>query len=198
MNDMKKGLAGVTFSALLAIGVVHAASIASVALTGFIQNGTVTNDAASTANITSVVYSLGPAGDGIATWDGSTGGGVASDFLSNPSFFQTVTWSGLSVAPGTVFNFGGLDIDLIQTLNPLSVTGSILDDTGASLVGAFVTVTWSDGASGTSPLLQQAWIQPQQFDIASNGAAVPEPGVLGLLGLGALMMVLAARRRRAA
>lgn len=197
---MKKSLAGLAFSAVLAVSAVHAASIASVTLSGFIQNGSVANNAASTANITSVVYGLGPPGDGIATWDGSSGtdGGVASNFLSNPNWFQTITWSGLSIAPGAAFNFGGLDIDLILTLNPLDVTGGILDNTGASLVGAFMTVTWSDGSFGTQPLAQTPWDVNQSFRIVSNGAAVPEPGVLGLLALGALVLGVAARRRRAA
>lgn len=199
MKDIKKRLAGLAFSAVLAASAVHAGSIASVSLTGFIQNGSVANNAASSANITSVVYSLGPAGDGIATWDGSTGapGGVASGQLSDPNYFQTVTWSGLSVAPGAAFDFGGLDIDLIETLNPLVVTGGVLDNTGSSLVGAFMTVSWGDGSFGTQALAQTPWATNQAFRIVSNGAvAVPEPGVIGLLGLGALIMGVAARRRR--
>lgn len=198
--DLKQKLAGLFLATVLAASGVQAASIASVMLNGpqYIQSGSVTNDAASTASIASVVYSLGPAGDGIATWDlsASSGGGVPSDGLSNPEFAQTITWSGLAVAPGATFSFSGLDIDLIETLNPLVVTGGILDETGSSLVGAFVTVTWSDGSFGTGPLAQRPWSANQSFRIVSNGAAtVPEPGALGLFGLGALMLVVAARRR---
>lgn len=195
---MKRVIAGLLAGTLLAAGSVHAASIASVSLSGFIQNGTVSNNAASAANITSIIYGLGPAGDGIATWDTENAGGTTSDHLSNPQYFQTVTWGGLAIAPGADFSFSGLDIDLIQTLIPLSVTGAVLDDVGTSVVGAFVTVNWSDGTSGTTPLAQQAWSVDQSFRIVSDGAVVPEPGALGLLGLGALMMVVAARRRRAA
>jgi hypothetical protein len=194
---MRKIIAGLLASALLSASAAQAASIASVSLTSFIQDGNILNNAASTANITSVVYSLGPAGDGIATWDGTSGtsGGVASDFLSDPNWFQTVTWSGLSVAPGASFNFSGLDIDLIVTLVPLNVTGGIIG-AGSSLVGAFMSVTWSDGSFGSTPLAQQDWGLNQNFRIESNGAAVPEPGALGLLALGGLLMVVVARRRR--
>jgi hypothetical protein len=187
-------------SALFSAGATQAASVASVSLTDFIQVGSIENNALSTANITSVVYSLGPAGDGIATWDGTSGtsGGVASDPLSDPNWFQTITWSGLSIAPGAAFNFSGLDIDLIVTLVPLDVTGGIIG-AGPSLVGAFVSVTWSDGSSGSTPLAQQDWGVDQNFRVVSGGAAVPEPGALGLLALGGLlMMVVVARRRRPA
>lgn len=82
----------ISMSAFMATA--NAASTATATLSGFLQSGLIANDAASTGSITSVIYSLGTAADGIATWDGGTGGGVASDFLSDPRYFQTVTWSG--------------------------------------------------------------------------------------------------------
>ncbi len=184
-------------AALMMASPAAAASIASVTLNGgsFLQSGSVLNNGSSTANITSVVYSLGAPADGIATWDGSTGGGVASDNLANPNFFQTVTFAGLSVAPGDVFNISGLDIDLIVTLAPLDVTGIILDNFGSSLANAFVTVGWSDGSQGTGDLAETPWSTSQSFRILSAPVNVPEPGMIGLLGLGLAAWTTARRRK---
>jgi hypothetical protein len=168
----------------------NATSLATASLTFFDQNGTVTNNAASTANITSVVYSLGTAGDGIATWDlfGNNGaaGGVASDFLSNGQHFQTVTFSGLNIAAGSSFSFGSLDIDLIQTLTPLSVTGGVLDTVGTSLVGALMTIFWSNGDTATTNLVQQAWATTQNLSFTGAPAvsAVPVPAAAWLFATG--------------
>ena len=170
----------ISMSAFMATA--NAASSATATLSSFIQNGLIANDAASTGNITSVIYSLGTAADGIATWDGGTGGGVASDFLSDPSYFQTVTWSGLNVAAGDTFNFSGLDIDLITTFSPLSVTGGVLDTNGSSLVNATLSLIWSDGSTGTVNLVQQAWETTQNLAISSAVSAVPLPAAVWLLG----------------
>lgn len=170
---------------------------ADVNLFTYIQYGTISNDNSSTANIVKVVYDLGTAADGIATWDRNPNpalsGGVASNFLSNNRHFQTLTWSGLSVAPGDNFNFRGLDIDLIQTLSPLSVTGTTLDSNGSSLVNASVSIFWDNGTSGSASLAQQAWSQTQNLTITS---AVPEPSTIALMlgGLG-LVGFMAARRQ---
>lgn len=172
------------------------ANTVTVDLSSFLQITDVANSATSTSSVTSVLYSLGAAGDGIATWDTGTGGGVASDFLSDPTYFQTVTWSGLSLGAGLSTTFGSLDIDLIETLAPLSVTGGVLDEVGTSLANAFVTVNWADGSFGTASLAQSAWRDDQQLSISSV-AAVPLPAAFPmlLLGMGVLGGVAARRRR---
>jgi hypothetical protein len=187
-----------SMGAVLCLGMglsLHAAPVSATAsLTNFLQDGSITNNAVS-ANIVQVVYSLGPAGDGISTWDGSSGtdGGTPSDFLSAPNWFQTITWSGLSVAPGGSFSFGGLDIDLIVTLAPLDVTGAIIGD-GPSLVGAYVRVLFDDGQIASAALLQQDWGTDQTLTLNAD-AAVPEPSAYLMISsaLGLLAMM---RRKR--
>jgi hypothetical protein len=196
---------GVIASAALTIlGATSAfASTASVSLTDILQSISVSNDGGSSANIETIIYSLGTPGDGIATWDTRTGGGTASDFLSDPRYFQTVTWSGLSIAPGASFATAGfaLDIDKIVTLSPLSVTGATSTeqntDPGISLSNAFVSVFWSDGSSGSAGLLQQPWNLDQQLRINSQAGVIPLPASLPLLFAGLLGFVGLRRFRRA-
>lgn len=165
----------------------NAANLATANLTFFNQRGTIANDAASTASITSVVYTLGTAGDGVATWDlqGNSGaaGGVASDFLSNSRYFQTVTFGSLNVAAGSSFTFGALDIDLIQTLTPLSVITPI-DTVGTSLARASISIFWSNGDSATTSLVQQTWETTQNLNFTGAISSVPEPATAWLFATG--------------
>lgn len=179
---MKTSSLVLLFIGMMTSSVASAALISTATLSGFIQNGTVTNNIGNSAAIESIVFDLGTAGDGIATWDNNLAGGVASNFLSNARYFQTVTWSSLNVVSGDSFVFSGLDIDLIQTISPLSVTGSVLDNVGTSLVNASLSIFWDNGSSGSVALNQQAWSTTQNLTI--NAANVPEPASLALLGLG--------------
>ncbi|MDO8959709.1 MAG: PEP-CTERM sorting domain-containing protein [Rhodocyclaceae bacterium] len=196
---MKKVMYAIAFSSALATGAVEASSIASVSLDGgdYLQSISVLNNSSSTANISSVIYSLGTAANGIATWDTRTGGGVASNFLSDPQWFQTLTFGSLSVAPDGIFSIApfSLDIDLILTLSPLDVTGGTIDYDGTSLANAFVTINWSDGSTGTQALAQTGWTTNQNFRISSEGV-VPEPASMALLGIGLAGLSFMRRKQR--
>jgi hypothetical protein len=189
---MRKILAAIALSSVAFSA--SATGVATVNLSSFIQNGTVTNGAASTSNITSIVYTLGTAGDGIATWDSNGGsalsGGTPSDLLSNNNWFQTITFSGLNVAAGSSFSFNNLDIDLITSLSPLSVTGGVLDDVGTSLINASMSIFWGNGETATTKLIQQAWILDQNLSFKAAPSAIPVPAAAwlfatGLAGFGA-------------
>lgn len=176
----------------------NAANMAVVTINNYLQNGIITNDAASTANITSIIYDLGAPVNGGATWDSNEGTtlskGVASNFLSNNRWFQTITFNGLNVAPGSTLSFSGylngLDIDLIDTLSPLSVNDKTLDEIGTSLANATMIVFWSNGDSARAKLSQKAWKFSQDLNFSAATSAVPVPaaawlfasGLVGLLG----------------
>jgi hypothetical protein len=171
-----------------------AAQAVTVRLSGatFLQSGSFVNDTASAA--TSFVYSLGAPAGGVATWDGA-GTGTPGEFLADPDFFQTITWSGLAVAPGGTFTFTGLDIDLIATLTPLSVDAATIDDVGTSLRNAFVAVGFANGSTCRASLRQTGWRVDQSLNCTTS-VPVPEPAAWTLLALGLGLAAGASARRR--
>ena len=163
----------------------------------FIQSGSVTNTSAADS-IVAVIYSLGTAADGIATWENYLESPLPftrSDALTDGAHYQTITFSGLSIAPGGTFNFSGLDIDLILTLLPLNVTSGIIDNAGTSLKNASISVLFSGGGMASAELNETGWTVSQNLKLGEV-AAVPEPGSIFLLGLGLSGLALAARRQR--
>jgi hypothetical protein len=193
--SMKKLMAALSASLLMASASAYAAPSASVFLNGnsFIQAGSVTNDAGSGANLISFRYGLGTPDVGIATWELFGDTATHTDFLSDGVHYQTATW-GMSIAPGNIFNFSGLDIDLIESLNPLSVTGSVLDNVGTSLRNAYVSLVWDDQSTATCALNQSPWQTNQTIACVSGGGNnVPEPGTLALAALG--LLAFASRRK---
>lgn len=187
-------IAAVMFGA--ALSVAQAAPIASVALSGssFLQAGSVTNSQGEGHSIVRITYTLGTPEVGVATWE-TEGSGTASDFLSDPNWFQTVTWSGLNIADGDSFNFGGLDIELIASLAPLVIDQGTIDNVGTSLRNASVTVEWSNGAVGSEALNLTGWTVNNSFRVVAGDANVPEPASLLLVGLGLLGAAVRARRK---
>lgn len=194
-----------------------AAPVASVTLDGvqFLQTGTVLNAPGSGVNIVEISYSLGTPEIGIATFDSSASAltttpatvvGAMSGFLSNPRWFQTVTWSGLSLAPGASLGFGALDIDLISGLAPLSVNESMIDNVGSSLANGTFSVRWSNGDTARIELFESGWSVTQSFQatgipsgsVGEGGGQtlVPAPGTLALFGLGLVLLGVGTSRGR--
>lgn len=191
---MKKYLVALAASLALS-SAVSATPIGSVTINGadFLQSFSITNNSTAGESIVGIIYDLGTPGNGIATWDTGTGGGTASNFLSNPRWFQTITWLGLNITTTFSLPAFSLDIDYIDTLAPLDIEQGIIDNIGTTLANATFTLLFSDGSTGTASLNQTGWTVNQSFRIV--GRAVSEPAPFALLAMGALLAMFGRRRR---
>jgi hypothetical protein len=172
-----------------------------------LEAGTITNLSDNGLAMESISYSFGAAEDGVATWDAgqsywllhpeSVPEGVKitkSNDLTDPRYFQTITFSEFSIAPGGSFSFHGIDIDLIVDLSPLLVDGSTIDTVGRSLRNAFISVTFSDGETSRGALHQTPWTVDQRWDPPPPPLPEPSTGLLLVIGLAGLWVF---RSRRA-
>jgi len=120
-----------------------------------------------------------------------------------------------SAAPGASITGWHLDFQLLDGgtvigdsgalvtayLNPANISGtSSLTTTASADLGDTITeqvtldVYWNSGDGGNTKLAIN--VPAGSFDYESTGSAAPEPGTLGLAGLGLILGVWSARRRR--
>lgn len=181
---------------LLAITSVAGATTVDLFGASYIQSGSISNDSGQA--ITDFIYSLGTAEDNVATWD-TFGAGTASDIFGT-SWAQTVTWSGLSILPGTSWTFSGLDIDMITNALSGIVSHQILDfGSYSSLRNASVAVIYADGSSESANLFgSDGWRGVHDY-VLGNGinAPVPEPSTIILLGAGLTGLAFYRRKKNA-
>jgi hypothetical protein len=177
---------------------VAAAPVALIDIDPNLTSLKVTNAASSMASIVELVFNFGGAAVGRATFDKAPGSMASNFWVANQQmvYWQTSTWSGLSVAPDNSNQFTGIVAKLIASIIPEVVTDGP-DQVGTSLSAASVTVRWSDGAVGKADLLEQSWKDPQRLSLqGAGGGVVSEPSVAALVAVGLLAAGLSRRRGR--
>lgn len=178
---------------------------ATAELFNVLNQGIVTNTSDSAVVITGISFTLGEAAAGIGTWDSNGGsrlaGGTPSDFLSDPNYFQTINFTGLSVAPGISFEWADLDIDGILSVSPLNVSGLT---SPTALDRASITAFFGDGTSASADLFPGGGPVPDQNLVLATirrpeppapPPTVAEPGTLALFCIGLAGLGLLPRRR---
>lgn len=143
------------------------AAVADFALRA--QSGSIQNTSDSGITMTTLVISYGPPFVGNGTWATNNGtslaGGVPSDFLSDPAWFQTITFEGLSISPGESFVYSGLDHDVIFDLGPPATAGG----GSGSYATAVVRADFSNGKSAEGQFANQSVQIPQTVLLTETG-----------------------------
>ena len=169
--------------AIAAASIGASARTATVTLDGdwYLQAGTVT----SSMDLVRVTYSTGPQLEGRAVFQDWLAGGI-QDAPFGADRYSVQSWD----VSGQSFAFSGLDLDIISHATPGCIDEATIDQTGHSLAGAYVELTWVDGFYKRLPLNVTQWTQTQILTWA-DVAPVPEPAALLMMlaGLGVLGFV---------
>jgi hypothetical protein len=181
--------AAATIAASLATG--HAAArTATVTLEGdwLLQAGQITSD----TDLVAVSYQLGTPVNGRAVFEPWISGGIAEAPTGDAAgHYSRQTW--VFDTPTQAFTFSGLDLDQIGQ------SDDVLDVTGASMSGAYIELTWSDGFYKLLPVNATPWdvTQVLTWSDAYPVSPVPEPGTSSLLLSGMAAIALISRRTAA-
>lgn len=176
-------------AALLAASLVtsHAAArTATVTLEGdwLLQAGQITSD----ADLVAVSYQLGTPVTGRAVFEPWIAGGLAEAPIGDTvGHYSRQTW--MFNTPTQSFVFSGLDLDQIGRPD------EVLDTNGASMRGAYIELTWTDGFYKILPIAQTPWDVTQVLTW-TDVSPVPEPGTTSLLLAGMAAVALSARTRK--
>lgn len=191
---MRLSAATLALVAAMACGSASANGSATIFLDGnrFLQAGSVTNHSGPGVYLTQVQYQIGFASAGDAVWQLNSSTGSHFGFIKD-NWYTVEVLTGLHIAPGASFSFGGLDIDLITSMNPVTVSNTLIDDIGTSLSHASILLSFSDHTFGGVQLNKTGWTVSQNLKVA---ASVPEPQTYALTGMGLALAGFVARRRR--
>lgn len=120
---------------------------------------------------------------------------------SDPNFFQTISFTGLSIVPGDTFAWAGLDFDLIVSVSPLTLSsGPLCTSSGCavstSLDNALFSVFFSDGKEASAMFTSGNIFLTHIFTLVPDAVSIPEPATFALFGIGLAGLGVMSRRRR--